>query len=93
MFRQPLLPYGSLATRRIEISLLKKGDPIYAWTNRNAQRSKQAIEFDPCCSDQTHSDWSCTDPRNVDTERRHTLAVHRISCQFGPLRSADAQLR
>ena len=29
---------------------------------------EQAIEFDPSCSGQTHSNRSCADPRNVDTE-------------------------
>ena len=29
--------------------------------------STQAIEFDPSCSGQTHSNRSCADPRNVDT--------------------------
>ena len=30
--------------------------------------STQAIEFDPGCSGQIHSNGSCADPRNVDTE-------------------------
>ena len=31
--------------------------------------STQAIEFGPSCSGRTHSNKSCADPRNVDTER------------------------
>ena len=31
--------------------------------------STQAIGCDPSCSRQTHSNRSCADPRNVDTER------------------------
>ena len=55
--------------------------------------STQAIEFDPCCSGQTHSNRSCADPRNVDTEPRCTLGVFCVPCQVRPLGSTDAQLR
>ena len=55
--------------------------------------STQANEFDPSCSDQSHSNESCADPRNVDTERCHTLGVICIPFQVHPLGSANAQLR
>ena len=43
--------------------------------------TKQAVEFDPSSSGQTHSNRPCADPRNVDTECRHTLGVLCVPCQ------------
>ena len=42
---------------------------------KTTNASTQAIEFDPSCSGQTHSNESCADPRNVDTEGLHILEV------------------
>ena len=53
--------------------------------------STQAIEFDPSCFGQTHSNGSCTDPKNVDTDI--LLGVLCVPCQIHPLDSVDAQLR
>ena len=30
---------------------------------------RRRFEFDPGCFGQTHSNWPCADPRNVDTQR------------------------
>ena len=47
---------------------LRSETPFVHGRTQTPNASRQAIEFDRSCFGLTHSNRSCADPRNVDTE-------------------------
>ena len=83
--------WSAVCSATPHFNLVKEQGHICAWTNEIANTSQQAIELNPSCLGQAHSNSSGTGPGYENTEPGCILTILRVPSIVCPNRSSPDQ--